>query len=76
MFGLTLRATAAVAIVAGVTVIVESPESLFSFSRARDDWKSNRSGSVMCGIGGNSSSTGVSSVDEYRESEDISADVS
>ena len=47
MFGFALRATAAVVIVAGVTVIVESPESLFSFSRARDARTPSWSGSVM-----------------------------
>ena len=62
--------------VAGVTVMVESPESLFSFSRARWMWMSSWSMSVAWGMGGNSSSTGVSSVDEYCESVDMSPDQS
>ena len=59
MFGRALRATAAVAIVAGVTVMVERPESLLSLSR-RDPCSESWSGSVIRGMGGNSSSTGVS----------------
>ena len=76
MFGRALRTTAAVAMVAGVTVMVDRPESLFSFSRWRDTCRSSWSGSVMRGIGGNSSRTGVSSVDEYMESVEKSAVIS
>lgn len=68
MFGRTERAIAAVAMVAGVTVMVESPESLFSLSRPSALRKSAWSRSLIHGIGGNSSRTGVSSV-EYESVE-------